>query len=67
MAVPTGLADHVVALHSSVTRKDVLKGAGLNMVGARSPVCCGWSLIESPRRPTLALSHGRGKCAFGFP
>ena len=67
MAVPAGLADHVVTLHRSVTRKDVLKSAGLNMVGAGSTVCCGWPLVESPRRPPLALGHGCCKCSLGFP
>ena len=48
MAVPAGLAGHVVALHRAVAREDVLEGPCLDMVGAWGAVGGRRALVEDP-------------------
>ncbi|CAM5252016.1 hypothetical protein SXANM310S_03927 [Streptomyces xanthochromogenes] len=53
MAVPAGLAGHVVALHRAEAGEDVLEDAGLDVVGAGDPRGGGRALVEDPlRRPS---------------
>ena len=61
MAVPAGLAGHVVALHRAVTREDVLEGPRLDVVGPRRAVGGRGPLIEDPERAARRLGEGLGK------
>ena len=61
MAVPSGLARDVVALHRPIAGEHVLEDAGLDVVGARHAVGGRWTLVEDPLRPTLRGSQRAGE------
>ena len=65
VAVPAGLAGHVVALHGLEAREDVLEDAGLDVVGAGHAVGGRRALVEDPLGPALGLlqRNGRRSCA----
>lgn len=48
VAVPAGLAGHMVALHRLEAREDVLEDPGLDVVGAGHTVGGGRALVEDP-------------------
>ena len=55
VAVPAGLAGHVVALHGPVAREDVLEHPGLDVVHAGRAVRGRRALVEHPGRVAGAL------------
>ncbi len=61
VAVPAGLAAHVVALHGAEAGEDVLEDAGLDVVGARHAVGGGRSLVEDPLGAALGLLQALGE------
>src|SRR5699024_4261656 len=58
VAVPPGLAVHVVTAHGAKARKDVLEGAGLDVVHPGFAVRGGRALVEDPGRFALGLFQG---------
>lgn len=61
VAVPAGLAGHVVAAHGAEAREDVLEDARLDVVGTGHAVGRGRALVEHPLRAALGLLQGLGE------
>ena len=67
VGVPTGLAQHLIALHRLVTAEDVLDGPGHHVVDARHTVGTGRTLIEYIRLRAVALTNAATKHIFLVP
>ncbi len=61
VAVPAGLAGHVVAAHGAEAGEDVLEDAGLDVVGAGHAVGGGRALVEHPLGASLGLFQALGE------
>ena len=61
VAVPSGLARHVVPAHRAEAREDVLEDAGLDVVGAGHAVGGRRPLVEDPLGAALGLLEGTGE------
>ena len=61
VAVPAGLAGHVVAVHRPEAREDVLEDAGLDVVGAGHAVGGRRALVEDPLGAALGLLQALGE------
>ncbi len=61
VAVPAGLAGHVVAAHRAEAGEDVLEDAGLDVVRAGHAVRGGRALVEDPLGAALGLLQGLGE------
>ena len=61
MAIPASFTDYLVALHRLVTREEILKDSGFNMVSSRLTVCGGRTLIEGPTRGAFTSSDAFGE------
>ncbi len=61
VAVPAGLAGHVVAAHGAEAGEDVLEDAGLDVVGARHAVGGGRALVVHPLGAALGLLQALGE------
>ena len=48
VAIPPRFAKDVLAFHSVITRKDVLKNAGFNVVCAGGAIGSRWALVKGP-------------------
>ncbi len=67
VAVPTGLALDVEALHGLEPREDVLEDAGLDVVRAGHAVRRGRTLVEGPRLAARRACQRGGKGVVGRP
>ena len=61
VAVPAGLAGHVVAAHGAEAGEDVLEDARLDVVGAGHAVGGGRALVEHPLGAALGLLQALGE------
>ena len=61
VAVPAGLAGHVVAAHGAEAGEDVLEDAGLDVVGAGHAVGGRRALVEHPLGAALGLLQALGE------
>jgi hypothetical protein len=61
VAVPAGLARHVVAAHGAEAGEDVLEDPGFDVVGTRHAVGGGRTLVEDPFGAALGLFEAAGE------
>src|ERR1019366_5756349 len=67
MALPTRLANYLVALHGLISGEKVLKDTRFDVMGSRGAVCRWRTLIKSPSRRAISSRHALIKDLIAFP